>query len=152
MLLRFHDPKHQNISVCATLRRPSVVPCGLRVLLAQRVWQRFPERFETVVVSRQLECSIIKLNVDDHRLHVTRPTLLVEEIVLDVLVCITSWLVVPLACRLPDVLWSFSVPVVSAITDSEISIIEFRAAPEQEYNWKRMLCASMKQAAGSKMP
>ena len=49
----------------------------------------FHERFETVVVSRQLD-RFINLRVDAHRLLAIRPTVLVVGLVLDVLVCITS--------------------------------------------------------------
>ena len=70
---------------CTILRSP---------LGSQGVWRRFLERF----VSRRL---IIEFGVDAHRLLAIRPTVLVERLALDVLVCITASSVVPLtlACH-----------------------------------------------------
>ena len=99
------------------------------LLLAQGVWQRFHERFETVVVSRQLD-RFINLRVDAHRLLAIRPTVSVEGLVLDVLVCITSCSVTPLVLALSPppcarVSLLFSVAVVSVITDCENSMPKF---------------------------
>ena len=97
--------------------------CG--PLWPQRVEQRFLARFESVVVSRQLD-GFINLRADAHRLLAIRPTVLVEGLVLDVLVCIASCSVVPLMLALV----SCSVAVVGATPDCENPMVEIRAAPE----------------------
>ena len=60
-----------------------------------------PPRCQRSSLSFTRRDQLVKLGVDAHRLLAVKPTVLVERLALDVLVCITSCSVVPqiLACR-----------------------------------------------------